>query len=196
MSLFKRSTPPDRSTPPEASEEDLLARIAGADRKALAALYQGCHRRLYRFLSRHTRRQDLIEEVINDTFLVVWQKAAEFRGQSRASTWIMGIAYRCMLKHLRDHRDLPSSDDAPEGFGLSASPEDAIELHDWLDKGLSRLSLEQRDTLELAYGLGHSLEEIAEITGSAVSTVKARMFHARIKLANLLPSLGGERKTR
>lgn len=196
MSLFKRSTPPDRTTPPAVSEEDLLARIAGADRVALAALYQGCHGRLYRFLSRHTRRQHVIDEVINDTFLVVWQKAAEFRGQSRASTWIMGIAYRCMLKHLRDHRDMPSSDDAPEAFGLTASPEDAVELHDWLDKGLARLSPEQRDALELAYGFGHSLEEIAEITGSAVGTVKTRMFHARTKLANLLPGLGGERKTR
>jgi len=195
MPLFTRSTPPQSTIPPDDSEEALLARIAGADRGALATLYQARHRRLVRFLSRHTRRQHVIDEVINDTFLVVWQKAGEFRGQSRASTWIMGIAYRCMLKHLRDHKEMPCADQAPEEIVLSDSPADLVELHDWLDKGLARLSPEQRDTLELAYGFGHSLEEIAEITGTAVNTVKSRMFQARIKLANLLPNLGGERKT-
>ena len=52
---------------------------------------------------------------------------------------------------------------------------------------------EQRDAIQLAYSFGYSLEEIAEITSCPVSTIKARMFHARIKLANLLPALGGER---
>jgi RNA polymerase sigma-70 factor (ECF subfamily) len=45
--------------------------------------------------------------------------------------------------------------------------------------------------LELAYNMGHSIEEIAEITGSPVGTVKARMFHAREKLRQYLPALGG-----
>ena len=44
-------------------------------------------------------------------------------------------------------------------------------------------------TMELAYCLGHSLDEIASIMDCPVSTVKARMFHARIKLRNLLPAL-------
>lgn len=194
MSLFNRSTFRAQGAPDD-SDECLLARIAAADRDALAALYHASNRRLFRFLSRQTRRQDVIDEVINDTFLVVWQKAGEFRGQSRASTWIMGIAYRCMLKNLRQRGDAPSLEASLEDFGLSASPAEAYELHDWLDKGMRRLSPEQRDALELAYCLGHSLEEIAEITSCPVSTVKARMFHARIKLANLLRSLGGERNT-
>jgi RNA polymerase sigma-70 factor (ECF subfamily) len=46
-------------------------------------------------------------------------------------------------------------------------------------------------TLELAYNMGHSIEEIAEITDSPVGTVKARMFHAREKLRQYLPVLGG-----
>jgi RNA polymerase sigma-70 factor (ECF subfamily) len=50
---------------------------------------------------------------------------------------------------------------------------------------------EQRLSLELAYFMGHSCEEIAAITDSPVGTVKARMFHAREKLRLALPSLGG-----
>ena len=55
----------------------------------------------------------------------------------------------------------------------------------------SRLSAEQRLVLELAYVMGHSLEEIAEITDTPVSTVKARMFHARVKMRNVMPALAG-----
>jgi RNA polymerase sigma-70 factor (ECF subfamily) len=50
---------------------------------------------------------------------------------------------------------------------------------------------EQRLTLELAYRMGHSLEEIAAITDCPVGTVKARMFHAREKLRQYLPTLSG-----
>lgn len=169
----------------------LLRRIAGGDRPALSTLYRAYQPRLSRFLARHTRRQDVIEEVVNDTFFVVWQKAREFREESRVSTWIMGIAYRCMLKSLRHMGDSPLEDMLSEGDHPAIEPAEVHELQDWLSKGLGRLSIEQRATLELAYCLGYSLEEIAEIQGCPVSTVKARMFHARIKLRNLLPVLAG-----
>ena len=66
------------------------------------------------------------------------------------------------------------------------------ELRDWVQHGLDLLPTEQRMTIELAYFLGQSCEEIAQIMNCAVGTVKARMFHARVRLRNTLPSLGGE----
>src|SRR5579871_5384405 len=83
------------------SECDLLSRVAQADRAAFESLYRRYHPRLTRFLMRVTRRHDHIDDVINDTFWLVWRKAAEFRGSSRVSTWIFGIAYRCALRALR-----------------------------------------------------------------------------------------------
>ena len=74
---------------------------------------------------------------------------------------------------------------------LASEPFADHELTDWLNKGLTRLTAEQRLVMELAYVMGHSLEEIAELTGSPVSTVKARMFHARVKLRNVMPALAG-----
>jgi RNA polymerase sigma-70 factor, ECF subfamily len=53
------------------------------------------------------------------------------------------------------------------------------------------LPYEQRLALELAWHMGHSVLEIAEMTGAPVGTVKARMFHARRKLRQHLPTLGG-----
>jgi RNA polymerase sigma-70 factor (ECF subfamily) len=169
----------------------LLRRIADRDRSAFEALYSEYHRRLARFLGRLTQRQDLIEEAVNDTLWVVWQKAPEFRGASAPSTWIMGIAWRCALKALRraGHPGEPLSE-TDAGMATPASTDDQ-ERHDWILSGLKHLPLEQRTALELAYYLGHSCEEIAQIMDCPVSTVKARMFHARVKLRNLLPRLGG-----
>ena len=172
------------------SDSQLVAAVAAGERRALEQLYLGYHRRLARFLSRFTQRYENIEEIINDTFMVVWQSAKDFRRASAVSTWIFGIAYRTALKSVRrqkNHMLAQSLDQCPEQW---EDPSAAAEMQDWLARGVACLPLEQRLTLELAYHLGHSLEEIALITGAPVGTVKARMYHAREKLRTYLPALG------
>jgi RNA polymerase sigma-70 factor (ECF subfamily) len=173
----------------DATDRLLLQRMAAGDRAALATLYRSYHGRLCRFLSRLTRRADVIEEVINDCFWIAWQKAGDFRGDSRVSTWIMGIAYRCGLKALRQHGDEPVDDNIPEDRIPATDPEEDRELRDWLGKGLERLSADQRAVVELVYGEGHTLDDVATIMQCPVGTVKARLFHARVKLRNVLPTL-------
>ena len=177
----------------EARETLLLQRVAERDRQAFEELYNAYHRRLSRFLMRLAPRYDFAEEIINDTFWVVWRKAGEFRGASRVSTWIMGIAYRRALRALRDERQGTSTDRrlSEESTPDSEDAAATADMQDWISRGLSELSEEQRLTLEMAYFLGHSCEEIAAITGSPVGTIKARMFHAREKLRLSLPLLGG-----
>src|ERR1700757_3028146 len=120
-----------------ARETDLIAKIAAGDRKAFEELYYLYHRRLARFLTRLTHRYDLAEEVINDTFWVVWRKARDFRGDSQPSTWILGIAYRKARNALRaaargaaqnlEEQFLPLTSDEP--FRTE-------ELRDWLGQAL------------------------------------------------------------
>jgi RNA polymerase sigma-70 factor (ECF subfamily) len=172
-------------------DEELLSAVARGDNRALDALYLGYHRRLARFLARISPRYETVEEIINDTFMVVWQHAKDFRGASRVSTWIIGIAYRIALKSLRGKDGLmraQSTDTLPEE---SFDPTGSAELRDWIGHALNQLPLEQRLTMELAYHMGHSIDEIAHITGCPPGTVKARMFHAREKLRQHLPALGG-----
>lgn len=177
----------------DASDRLLLERMSTGDHAALGVLYHGYHGRLCRFLSRLTRRPDVIEEVINDCFWIAWQKAGSFHGDSRVSTWIMGIAYRCGLKALRQHGDMPVDEDSvPEERIPAHELDDERELRDWLGKGLTRLSADQRLVIELVYGMGHSLDDVAVIMHCPVGTVKARLFHARVKLRNVLPALAGE----
>jgi RNA polymerase sigma-70 factor (ECF subfamily) len=183
----------DDDIDPDVTDRMLLQRMSTGDRTALSVLYRGYHGRLCRFLSRLTRRPDIIEEVINDCFWIAWQKASTFHGDSRVSTWLMGIAYRCGLKALRQHGDEPVEDDnLPEQRTAAHDLDEDRELRDWLSKGLDHLSVDQRAVIELVYGVGHTLDDVAVIMQCPVGTVKARLFHARVKLRNVLPALAGD----
>jgi RNA polymerase sigma-70 factor (ECF subfamily) len=174
-----------------AHETELIGRIARADRSALEALYNLYHRRLARFLTRLMSRYDLAEEIINDTFWVVWRKAAEFRGDSKPSTWILGIAYRKARNAYRCSARMPQESlDNPPPLLTIDGPQRAEELRDWLDHALVQLPPEQRFAVELCYELGFSCEEIANIMECPTNTVKTRLFHARAKLQRLLRESG------
>ena len=135
---------------------------------------------------------ETVEEIINDTLWTVWQKSPDFRGASRVSTWIVGIAYRRALKSLRQARAAraPFTDE----FIDMASDVDVAggnETEQWLECAMAELPVEQRMVMEFAYLMGHSCEEIAQIMHCPVNTVKTRMFHAREKLRVSLPRLAG-----
>ncbi len=180
-----------------AREVELITRIAAGDRKAFEELYGLYHRRLARFLTRLTKRYDVAEEVINDTFYIVWRKAADFRGDSQPSTWILGIAYRKARNAFRSSSRILAVEN-PEAPPPPLTSDESLrseELRDWLVQALVQLPVEQRLAVELCYELGYSCEEISTIMSCPVNTVKTRLFHARAKLQKLLPALGGTAPT-
>jgi RNA polymerase sigma factor (sigma-70 family) len=190
--MTEPGTNPDISRSVHQTERALLGRVAAGDRPAFEELYYLYHRRLVSFLFRLTRRPDLIEEILNDTMLVVWQKAGEFRNDSRPSTWIFGIAYRRTMKSLRrkdrEQGELPQ--DMPAS--VNDGPELVVarkQIQTMLQEALDKLSAEQRAVVQLTYFHGYSYSEIATITGCPVNTVKTRMFHAIRRLKKLLPKL-------
>lgn len=193
---------PRTDHPPHASagvpDLEWLHAVARHDRVAFERLYRHYYGVLTRFLSRFTSRRDVIEEMVNETLWVVWRTAGSFRGESKVGTWIIGIAYRCLMKHLRDHPAEPTygAGEKDQESLFEGPPDESearqAELRDWVRHGMALLPPEQRMTMELAYFLGQSCEEIAVVMNCAVGTVKARMFHARLRLRNTLPALGGD----
>ena len=175
------------------SERELLERIArNRDQVAFRTLYGSYYQRLTRLLSRMSVRKEDIEEVVNDTFWVVWTKAGEFRGASQLSTWIIGIAYRRALNALRRAKLRPVADHEFDEDSISVGSSEEEETNQqWLGLGLERLPVEQRMALELTYTLGHSCEEVAAILDCPVNTVKTRLFRARETLKQVLPALAG-----
>ena len=177
--------PTELSLRPGDPEAALVARIAGREQAALAELYGIYRRRLARFLGRFLASPDAIDEVINDVMFVVWQDAARFELRSKVSTWIFGIAWRKALKALeRQKRHGPPLTRPAVESGAPDEGASALENREWL-----RRALDQRLVVELTFFVGCSYQEIAEIAGCPVNTVKTRMFHARHRLRDILKSL-------
>ncbi len=135
----------------------------------------------------------MVEEVINDVMMVVWNDAARFHHRSKPSTWIFGIAYNKGRKaYARLIRlDSEASPSAPER-AQGDNPEHALsrkEIMQALTQALQALSPEHRSVIELAFIEGFSYREIAEIVECPVNTVKTRMFHARKRLEQHLATL-------
>jgi RNA polymerase sigma-70 factor (ECF subfamily) len=109
------------------------------------------------------------------------------------STWITGISYLKGIKALDKLKTMPeqNADDIFEHETIAEKRDliNKIGLDEWLKSGLDRISADQRSVVELTYFAGHSYQEIADIMGCPVNTVKTRMFHARRRLATLLPLL-------
>lgn len=177
-------------SPATAAEQlALLARIQGGDERAFEELYRHFHSRLARFLINLTRRPQVVEEVLNDTMIAVWEKPASFRGASKLSTWIFGIAYRKAMKALRrvddpvEYRPVDSADEE------SVSSDEAIwraQRERLLLEAMQQLSADHRAVVDLTYFHEMGYREIAEIMACPVDTVKTRMFHARRHLKRLM----------
>jgi RNA polymerase sigma factor (sigma-70 family) len=169
----------------------LVGRVASGDAQAFEALYRCFYPRLRRFLERMMRRPQLVEEILNDTMLVVWRKAHTYNLRSKVSTWIFAIAFRRALKAL-SRVDDPVVFDAEEGTNpANSGPEGELMAHQLrrlLSHAMTSLPAEQRAVIELTYYQGCAYREIAEIMGCPIDTVKTRMFHARRKLRALLAS--------
>lgn len=181
-------------------ETELLERIADGDREAFERLYKVYYPRLFGYLFRILRRVGAVEEVLNDVMLAVWKQAGQFRGDSRVSTWIFGIAYRQAMRSTRRSRSQPilvQPEDPLAAVESDDAEQHAIErdLRLSLAKALERLSLEHRAVVELTYYYGYSYAEIGSIVGCPENTVKTRMFHARRKLRRLVPELAADLET-
>jgi RNA polymerase sigma factor (sigma-70 family) len=176
------------------NDERLIALIRVQDMDAFEELYRSYHTRLTRFLLKLIHRPQMVEEVLNDTLMVVWDRADSFNGASKLSTWIFAIAYRKAMKALRGHEEPIEDKRAEERASLDLSPEDEVG-HDrrrvLLMEAIAQLSPEHRAVVDFTYFQDMGYREIATIMGCPLDTVKTRMFHARRhlkrRLAGALP---------
>ncbi len=186
--------PPEQGSTTELDEARLLSRIAAGDKLAFERLYRAYFPRLQRFLRRLARSQELIEEVVNDTMLVVWQKAASYDGSCKVSTWVFAIAYRKALKGLKlsdEPLESEAGDYVDEGGRQPEQELDRRQLQQSVAQALELLPLAQRIVAVLAYYHEMGYSDIADVLDCPLNTVKTRMFHARQKLKE---SLANERE--
>src|SRR5262249_13181879 len=189
---------PAGSAPLQAiSDESLMARIAGADREAMRALYLRHQVRVFRFVMRLVRNPAVAEDIISEVFLDVWRQAGSFEGRSAVSTWLLAIARFKALSILRRKREDELDDEgASAGEDPDDNPEAAAEKRatsEILRQCLTSLSREHQEIIDLVYYHEKTVEEVARIIGIPEATVKTRMFYARKRLFGLLKAAGVER---
>jgi RNA polymerase sigma factor (sigma-70 family) len=169
---------------------ELIARIASGDRDALTELYHRERQPLFAYLLHLTANVEVAEEVLQDTFVAVWRSAGDFAGRSRARTWLMGIARRQAHNTLR-RRVLPRADIAAAAHlpGTLPEPEEhatTAAAREEVVAAMAYLSADHREALVLAFAHDLSYQEMADVLGIPVGTVKSRLNGAKRALKALL----------
>lgn len=193
QALGKASAIPARSAGKPTADEALIAGIAGGNRLAMQLLYARHHVRLYRFVLSLIRNETIAEDVVSETFVDVWQQADRFEGRSKVSTWLMSIARHKALSALRGRQHEQIEDHAETLADQSDTPETAMQKSHrraMLRSSLAKLTPAHREIVNLVYYQEKKIEEVADILGIPLNTVKTRMHYARKRLAELMTEAG------
>jgi len=166
----------------------LLQGMANGDVRALDELYSRHGRRILSYLIGQLGDRQLAEEVLQDVMLAAWRGAAQFRGESKVKTWLVGIARLQALSVQRRRRPLsvPLDEAMPSAdTGEFKVVERGVE-NKGLREALRELPSDQRETLELIFYHDLSSTEAAQVLGVAAGTVKSRLNRAKTTLRRLL----------
>lgn len=162
----------------------LLDATSRGDHKAFQSLYQATAPKLFGVVLRITRNRSLAEEVLQETYVKVWQKAERFSPEAgQPLAWLTTIARNRAIDRIRaEHaeRFKESGEDDPLGRIPAAGAADPA-MTQSLRSCLSGLDEEARTCVVLAYCSGFSREELAERFNRPVGTIKT-LLHRSIKL--------------
>lgn len=171
----------------------LIERVAQGDERALRSLYDLYAGKVLATARRLMGNLGEAEEVVQDTFVDVWNRAASFdAARGSAASWILTIGRNRAIDRLRARASLQRAvtdlGSEPERAPIAA-PDREVEHAEnkrRIARALAQLSPEQRAVVELAYFDGLSQSEIAARTGHPLGTIKGRARAALEKLAESL----------
>jgi len=167
----------------------LLKKTARGDREAFRRLYEETSRRVGVYLHRLLGREEMVDDVIIQTYTAVWIQADRFQGRSLVITWIIGIARNLARKELTRYRPHDNIDDHPELTAPTGSLDD-LDRRQLMNTALGRLSAQHREILELAFYQDLPYREISCLLGIPVNTVKTRVYHAKAALKKEFDRMG------
>ena len=180
-------------------EKELIRRCRAGDEAAFEALIRLHEKKIYALCRRMCRSEDDALEAAQDTFLALWRGIGSFREDAAFSTWLYRLATNACLDILRREkkRTLDVSLDDEEArldpVDASPQPEEAAlraETRRMVREGLCALPDDYREVLLLRETEQLSYQEIAEVTGLELGTVKSRISRARLARRNYLAASG------
>ena len=175
-----------------ASDRDLMARLAGGDRDALAPLMERHYQRLYRIALSYLRQPDDALDTVQETFVKAFQNARRWDGSVEAGPWLSRVAINQSIDRWRSNRRRQATF-APFVEGdhdavladTSPAPDQRVRRHEIRDRlalALDTLPERQRAVVALRHYQEMTLEEIAETLGMRLGTVKSTLHRALARL--------------
>lgn len=176
--------------------KQLVAKVKSGDSEAFRYLVEKHQHLAFTIAYNIVKNRQDAEEVVQDSFVKVFTKIAQFKEESKFSSWLFKIVYNTALSRIRkkqlDTFTLEHDDYSTE-YGIdSHSGWDQMVLTDqkkYIDKALSNLADQDKLVLTLFYLADEDINEICEITNEKRTTIKARLHRARAKMYTQLNAL-------
>lgn len=171
-----------------ADDAALLRRLRAGDARAFEELVTAYQHRIFGVALRILGSRAEAEDVAQETFLRAHRALGEFRGEARLGTWLYAIASRLSLNRLAsgERRYVRGDEDAllrlPAAGGDAAAALERSELSQALHEAIAALPEERRIVIVLRDLEGLAYEEIAEVLGVELNTVRSRLHRARLDL--------------
>jgi RNA polymerase sigma-70 factor, ECF subfamily len=171
-------------------EADLFARMRRGDPAAFAPVVARYRYRLYRYLLRLTRDRAAADDLFQQTWLQVVRHIARYDPRKNFDAWLFSIAHNAAMDFVRRRRE-ESLDEAFDPPQIAPNPLDrllAAERAARVAGGLASLPAAHREVLTLRFEEDMKLEEIAEVVGAPLPTVKSRLRRGLERLRERLRS--------
>ncbi len=179
------------SSPASARDRDAVAACQRGEREAFDALVERYQRDVYRLCFRYVNNHHDASDLAQEAFLKAYKAIGRFRGDSAFSTWLYRIAVNTCLNFRAARK--PDAQELPDELPAAAPrADDALaraERSRRVREAVARLPEKQRATMILKIYQDLSHEEVAQILGTTVGTVKANLFHAMANLRKLVGSV-------
>jgi RNA polymerase sigma factor (sigma-70 family) len=171
-------------------DNQIINRILKGEQSAFALLVERYQNYVFTLVLRFTENREDAEEIAQDVFVKAYRSLADFRGDSKFSTWLFTIARTTCLSFLRKKKlDTLSLDNERTGVqlenresGFSANLVEQKSKHAMLNQAIAMLSPDDAQVLNLFYKGDQTLEEIGRIMGLEPNTVKVKLYRARQRL--------------
>ncbi len=178
------------------TESNLLAECRNGSRKAFELLFLANQKRVFSVaLNFFGGNREMAEDVTQQVFLKIFNKIAEFRGQSEFTTWLYRITVNACLDEQRRTRRFFSIENFFSEFKTKKTQDDNVhrkEISDQVQKAIATLKPKFRLPILLKYSEGLSYEEIAKVLDCSIGTISSRLNRGHKMLASKLGHLKSE----
>lgn len=172
----------------------LLNLISKGDDKAFKKIYIHYQSNLIKFIRYQIYDESYVDEILHDTFMVVFKNPLGFDGSSKFSTWLCGIAINKCKDWRRKYSKEPKTEELDEEM-INSIPDDNKSLwqalidkerDDVFKECVKALPINHREAISLAYLNDEKIQSIAKTQACPIGTVKSRLSYARQKIADCM----------